>query len=160
MSQLVYIGLGANLNDPANTLKQALLELAELPNSELVAQSNLYASVPMGDIVQPDYVNAVALIKTDLSPEQVFEHTCHIEQLHGRTRNGEHWGPRTLDLDILLFDNQIIDTEILTIPHYGLKEREFVIYPLLEISPKLVLPCGTAVQSLTNNVPLNGLKTL
>ena len=114
----------------------------------------------MGPADQPDYVNAVALIETQLTAHQIFELTCEIEQEHGRTRNGEHWGPRTLDLDILLFDQDQIKDDLLTVPHYGIKEREFVIYPLLDISPNLVLPCGTEVESLTEKVPLNGMVPL
>jgi len=152
-----YIGLGANLNDPISTVNKAIEELAVLPQSRFVSSSPLYISKPMGPADQPDYVNAVALIETQLTAHQVFELTCEIEQKHGRVRNGEHWGPRTLDLDILLFDQDQIDDETLTVPHYGIKEREFVIYPLLDISPNLVLPCGTEVDSLTDKIPLNGM---
>jgi len=160
MSELAYIGLGANLNDPANTLRQAFEAISRIPNSRLVGRSQLYSSTPMGPADQPDYVNAVAQIKTELSPLELFKHTCDIEQLHGRTRNGEHWGPRTLDLDILLFGSESIHDETLTVPHYGLKQREFVIYPLLEISPELVLPCGTKLENLTESVPLNGMRPI
>ncbi|NVK24767.1 MAG: 2-amino-4-hydroxy-6-hydroxymethyldihydropteridine diphosphokinase [Gammaproteobacteria bacterium] len=155
-----YIGLGANLNDPVSTVKIALHEMSLIPQSRFVAASKIYVSKPMGPADQPDYVNAVALIETQLNAHQLFEYTCRIEQDHGRTRNGEHWGPRTLDLDILLFDQDIIDDDKLTVPHYGIKDREFVIYPLLDISPNLVLPCGTSIESLTENVPLNGMTAL
>lgn len=155
-----YIGLGANLNDPIATVKTAIDELALMPNSRFVAASQIYTSKPMGPADQPDYVNAVALVETQLTAHQVFEYTCQIEQEHGRTRNGEHWGPRTLDLDILLFDQDVIDDKQLTVPHYGMKEREFVIYPLLDISPNLILPCGTSVESLTEKVSLNGMVPL
>lgn len=157
---LCYIGLGANLNDPVSQVKTALQELAKLRQSKLVASSKIYISKPMGPADQPDYVNAVALIETELTPHQVFDYTCEIELNHGRVRNGEHWGPRTLDLDILLYDQLEIQDQTLTVPHYGLKEREFVIYPLLDISPALVLPCGTKVQSLTEKVALNGMLPL
>lgn len=157
---LCYIGLGANLNDPIAQVKTALQELAKLRQSKLVASSKIYISKPMGPADQPDYVNAVALIETELTPHQVFDYTCEIELNHGRVRNGEHWGPRTLDLDILLYDQLEIQDQTLTVPHYGLKEREFVIYPLLDISPALVLPCGTKVQSLTEKVALNGMLPL
>jgi len=160
MSELVYIGLGANLQSPLETIKLAIDELKLLPNSELIAVSNIYSSKPMGPADQPDYINAVALIQTELTPHQIFSHTCSIEDKHGRTRVGEHWGPRTLDLDILLFGKHNINDETLVIPHYGLQLREFVIYPLLDITPELVLPCGTLVKSLTNNIPLNGMTPL
>ena len=152
-----YIGLGANLNDPVTTIKLAMHELSLLPQSRFVSASALYMSKPMGPADQPDYVNAAVLIETQLTAHQVFEQTCMIEQQHGRVRDGEHWGPRTLDLDILLFDQDIINDEQLTVPHYGIKEREFVIYPLLDISPNLVLPCGTRVESLTETISLNDM---
>lgn len=157
---LCYIGLGANLNDPIAQVKTALQELAKIRDSKLIASSKIYTSKPMGPADQPDYVNAVALLETQLSAREVFDYTCDIELNHGRIRTGEHWGPRTLDLDILLYDQQQINDQTLTVPHYGLKEREFVIYPLLDIDPNLVLPCGTSVQSLTEKVSLNGMVPL
>lgn len=160
MAEYVYIGLGANLNQPLETVQKALDELALLPDCEFIKQSKIYSSAPMGPQDQPDYVNAVALMKTELSAHQVFELTCAIEQAHGRTRNGEHWGPRTLDLDILLFGQHSINDEQLTVPHYGMKEREFVIYPMLDIDAELILPCGTALKELTKTVPLNGMTAI
>lgn len=160
MTTRVYIGLGANLNKPKQTIEQAIAELDSIPDSKVIAVSKIYSSTPMGPSDQPDYINAVALLETSLSAHQLFSHTCRIEQLHGRTRTGEHWGPRTLDLDILLFGNEKINDEQLTIPHYGLKEREFVIYPMLDIDPDLTLPCGTQIQSLTEHVPLNGMTAI
>lgn len=157
---LCYIGLGANLNDPVAQVQTAIKELAKLPQTKLVASSQIYISKPMGPADQPDYVNAVALLDTELSPHQLFDQTCSIELNHGRVRNGEHWGPRTLDLDMLLYGQDVINDDTLTVPHYGLKQREFVIYPLLDISPDLVLPCGTVVQSLTEHVALNGMMPL
>ncbi|MFT6529636.1 MAG: 2-amino-4-hydroxy-6-hydroxymethyldihydropteridine diphosphokinase [Psychrosphaera sp.] len=160
MTELVYVGLGANLKSPLETIKLAINELTVLPHSELVGVSKIYSSKPMGPADQPDYINAVALIRTELTPHQLFSHTCAIEDKHGRTRVGEHWGPRTLDLDILLYGQHQINDEQLVVPHYGLQQREFVIYPLLDITPDLVLPCGTIVESLTKNIPLNGMTPL
>lgn len=160
MSEYVYIGLGANLNDPLTTVRTAIDKLALLPQSEFVAKSKIYVSKPMGPADQPDYVNAVVLLKTDLSVHEVFVETCAIEQAHGRTRNGEHWGPRTLDLDILLYGSQIIDDEQLTVPHYGLKEREFVVYPLLDIDAELTLPCGRALKDVATKLPFNDMQTI
>lgn len=157
MTELVYVGLGANLQSPLATIKLAIDALKQLPKSKLVKTSAIYSSKPMGPADQPDYVNAVVLIETQLSAHQLFEHTCAIEHKHGRTRLGEHWGPRTLDLDILLFGQHAINDDTLVIPHYGLQQREFVIYPLLDITPDLTLPCGTVVHSLTKSVPLNGM---
>jgi len=160
MSILTYIGLGANLNDPTQTIQKAIEDIKSIPQTQFVSQSPLYSSAPMGPADQPDYVNAVVLVKTSLSAHELFQHTCNIELQHGRTRNGEHWGPRTLDLDILLYGERLIDDEQLTVPHYGLKEREFVIYPMLDISPELTLPCGTQLQTLTESVPLNGMSPI
>lgn len=160
MSQLVYIGLGANLNDPLTTVRTAMDELAQIKQTELVGRSRIYISKPMGPADQPDYVNAVVALQTALTPHQLYQETSTIEQIHGRTRDGEHWGPRTLDLDILLFGNQQISDDTLTIPHYGLTEREFVVYPILDIDSKLVLPCGTKLQHVAANLPFNDMKAI
>ncbi|MCQ8878996.1 2-amino-4-hydroxy-6-hydroxymethyldihydropteridine diphosphokinase [Pseudoalteromonas shioyasakiensis] len=158
--ELVYLGLGANLNAPRDQLNNAVVALQGLPDSEFVAVSHHYASKPMGPQDQPDYVNAVAAIRTSLSPEQLLDLTQQIELEHGRVRKQERWGPRTLDIDILLFGEQLINTERLTVPHYGLTEREFVVYPLLEIAPELILPTGITLSTLTTTLALNELQQL
>ncbi|HEY0922011.1 2-amino-4-hydroxy-6-hydroxymethyldihydropteridine diphosphokinase [Rheinheimera pacifica] len=155
-----YIGLGANLDQPVGQLQQAVQALKELAQSTLVAVSGLYGSKPMGPQDQPDYVNAVAAIDTTLTAEQLLDALQQIEQQQGRKRKAERWGPRTLDLDILLYGNQIIATERLTVPHYGLRVREFVLYPLYEIAPQLNLPDGTVLSSLLAQVSQNGLQKL
>lgn len=159
MSQ-VYLGLGSNLADPENQLNQAFACLAAIPDTELVARSSLYLSLPMGSQDQPNYVNAVALIDTKLTAQQVLSYTQQIENQQGRVRKGNRWGPRTLDLDILLYGQDVIQTEQLTIPHYGMKIREFVLYPLFEIAPNLVLPSGEELSELIKSCPLNGLQKL
>lgn len=155
-----YIGLGANLANPVQQLESAIAALRQLPHSRLVAVSSLYGSKPMGPQDQPDYVNAVAALDTTLLPEQLLDALQNIEQNQGRQRKDERWGPRTLDLDILLYGGQIINTERLTVPHYGLKQREFVLYPLAEIAAELQLPDGTVLSSLLEQVGLNGLQKL
>ena len=155
-----YIGLGANLANPVQQLEQAIAALGQVPHSRLVAVSSLYGSKPMGPQDQPDYVNAVAALDTTLLPEQLLDALQSIEQSQGRQRKAERWGPRTLDLDILLYGEQIINTERLTVPHYGLKLREFVLYPLAEIAAELRLPDGTVLSSLLQQVGLNGLQKL
>ncbi|WP_445767445.1 2-amino-4-hydroxy-6-hydroxymethyldihydropteridine diphosphokinase [Rheinheimera sp.] len=155
-----YIGLGANLTTPIVQLQQAVVALRQLPDSQLLAVSSFYGSKPMGPQNQPDYVNAVAAIDTRLLPQQLLDALQQIEQQQGRVRKAERWGPRTLDLDILLYGDQVIATERLTVPHYGLREREFVLYPLYEIAPTLSLPDGTVLSSLLAQVPLNGLQKL
>jgi 2-amino-4-hydroxy-6-hydroxymethyldihydropteridine diphosphokinase len=144
---LVYIGLGANLDQPQQQLEQALIELAKLENSTLVAQSSLYYSKPVGPQDQPDYVNAVALLETSLKPLALLDALQQLEQDHGRIRK-RHWGERTLDLDIILIDDQIIASERLNVPHPFAQQRSFVLYPLSEINPQLVFPDGIALEQL------------
>jgi 2-amino-4-hydroxy-6-hydroxymethyldihydropteridine diphosphokinase len=143
----VYIGLGANLDQPQQQLQQALIELANLPSSELIAQSSLYHSKPVGPQDQPDYVNAIALLETQLEPLVLLDALQQLEQDHGRLRK-RHWGERTLDLDIILIDNQVIDSERLTVPHPFSQQRSFVLYPLSEINPALIFPDGIALEQL------------
>ena len=156
----VYLGLGANLNAPRKQIHAAVTALKALKDVEFVCVSHDYASKPMGPQDQPDYVNAVACVKTALKPEQLLDLTQAIELEHGRVRKEERWGPRTLDIDILLFGNDVIDTPRLTVPHYGLTEREFVVYPLLEIAPTLVLPNNQSLADITKTLPLNDLQQL
>lgn len=158
--EIVYLGLGANLNEPRQQLDNAITALQTLDGCELISVSHYYASKPMGPQDQPDYVNAVAAIKTHLLPEQLLDLTQQIELKHGRVRKAERWGPRTLDIDILLFGDQTINSERLIVPHYGLTEREFVVYPLLEIAPNITLPNGTALHSVTATLALNELHQL
>jgi len=153
----VYIAVGSNLSDPVQQAKQAIDALKKLPDSQFIQASSLYSSKPMGPEDQPDYINAVVQIETQLSPTDLLDQTQRIELEHGRVRKDERWGPRTLDLDILLYGEQIIETERLTIPHYGMKTREFVLYPLAEITPNLILPDGSKLQVLLQSVARNGL---
>lgn len=138
----VYIALGSNLADPLHQVQSALNALAELPQTKLIATSSLYRTPPLGPQDQPDYLNAVVALDTDLPAERLLDHTQKIELEHGRVRKDERWGPRTLDLDILLFGNDIINTERLTVPHYDMKNRSFMLYPLAEIAPDLHFPDG------------------
>ncbi len=153
----VYIAIGSNLNDPVSQAHNAIEALKHLPHSRLLNASSLYSSRPMGPKEQPDYVNAVVAIKTQLTAIELLNATQHIEHEHGRIRKQERWGARTLDLDILLYGDEIIESERLTVPHYGMKSREFVLYPLAEIAPNLVFPDGTALAHLLNKVDKNGL---
>ncbi|ARP37355.1 MULTISPECIES: 2-amino-4-hydroxy-6-hydroxymethyldihydropteridine diphosphokinase [Vibrio] len=152
-----YIAVGSNLADPVSQANLAIETLKNLPRSTFVATSQLYSSTPMGPQNQPDYINAVVAIKTELTPIELLDCTQKIEQEQGRVRKDERWGPRTLDLDIVLYGNEVIDSERLTVPHYGMKEREFVLYPLAEIAPSLQLPDGTELTELLKIVDKNGL---
>lgn len=157
---LAYVGLGANLAQPVQQLERALVALQSIKDTEFVQVSGFYGSKPMGPQDQPDYVNAVAALTTRLSAEDLLTELQQIELEQGRQRKDERWGPRTLDLDILLFGDDVIQTERLTVPHYGMKVREFVLYPLAELNLNLVLPDGTKLSELLTTVPLNGLTRL
>lgn len=152
-----YIAVGSNQGDPVAQARCAIDALQQLPNTKVTAVSSLYSSTPMGPQDQPDYINAVVEIKTQLEPLSLLDLTQDIELNQGRVRKDERWGPRTLDLDLILFGNTVLDSERLTIPHYGMKVREFVLYPLAEISPSLTLPDGTELASLLQQVDKNGL---
>ncbi|WP_438864578.1 2-amino-4-hydroxy-6-hydroxymethyldihydropteridine diphosphokinase [Neptunicella sp.] len=156
----VFIGLGSNLSEPVKQIKMALKALNSLPTSQIGRVSSLYASQPMGPQDQPEYVNAVAELTTDLSPLALLDGLQRIELEQGRVRKDQRWGARTLDLDILLYANQQIKNDRLTVPHYGMREREFVLYPLAEIAPDLVLPDGQPLIELLETCPLNGLNQL
>ena len=149
---IAYIGLGSNLQNPVQQITQAISEISLRKAITLQKVSRLYRSPPMGPADQPDYVNAVAEIATSLSPHELLSALQDIERDHGRIRGGDQWGPRTLDLDILLYGDKIINSDGLIIPHYGLYERAFVLYPLGEIAPEsLSIPGqGTLAQLLAN----------
>ncbi len=157
----VYIGLGSNLAEPREQLRGALRALAAVPSSRLVAVSSLYASDPLGPPDQPRYNNAVATLETLLAPLELLDALQAIEKAHGRERKAERWGPRTLDLDILLFGDRLLDEPRLTVPHYHLHARAFVLYPLAEIAPQhLLLPDGRNLADLLSACPFEGLERL
>ena len=143
----VYIALGSNLANPQAQLISALQAMNELSDSKLVAVSSFYQSKPLGPQDQPDYVNAVVCLETSLSPLALLDELQRIEHEQGRVRL-RRWGERTLDLDILLYSDHIIQSERLTVPHYDMHQREFVIIPLAEIAPHLSLPNGQSIQTL------------
>lgn len=136
--ELVYIVIGSNLGEPLKQAQQAIDALNALPNSRIVNTSSIYRSKPLGPQDQNDFLNMAVALETELEPEALLDHTQRIELELGRVRKAERWGPRTLDLDIMLFGNHIINTPRLTVPHYGLKEREFMLYPLNDIAPDLI----------------------
>lgn len=135
-----YIGLGSNLVQPRLQVQQALQGLAQLPACQPLRASRLYRSAPIGGpTAQPDYINAVAAIHTDLTPNELLSALQQLEQQHGRVRY-ERWGPRTLDLDLLLYDDWLLDSAHLILPHPRLHLRAFVVQPLYEIAPELQIP--------------------
>lgn len=152
-----YIGLGSNLQNPITQVSEAILQLSQLENSSLYSFSNLYASRPMGATNQPPYINAVVRLKTRLDAETLLDHLQRIENNHGRIRFGDRWGPRTLDLDILVYGNYKIKSQSLTIPHPGINFREFVLHPLHEVNKNLMIPGLGVVHRLKSRCYPNGL---
>jgi 2-amino-4-hydroxy-6-hydroxymethyldihydropteridine diphosphokinase len=155
-----YIGLGSNLESPVAQIKSARMAILGLTGVNEKAFSNLYASAPMGPQDQPEYVNAVIAIDTDLPPLDLLYALQAIEKTHGRVRGSQRWGARTLDLDLLLYGDQKIDLPELTVPHPGIADRPFVLYLLLECAPDLVIPDKGKVSELLTKCPRAGLRLL
>ena len=135
----VFVGLGSNLAQPQTQISQAMTEMAQLTDTSLLKQSSLYRSTALGPEPQPDYLNAVVELATALNPHALLKGLQAIEAQHGRIRK-QRWEPRPLDLDILLYGNQLISTETLIVPHAEMTKRHFVLYHLAEIAPDLVIP--------------------
>ena len=165
---IAYIGIGSNLADPQNQVRQALRELGDLPQTTCLRHSFLYRSAPMvvmeemSDTApkdQPDYINAVAELDSGLNPLDLLHELQYLETAHNRIR-AERWGPRTLDLDILLYDDRTIESPELTVPHPGLYERNFVLYPLAEIAPDLDIPGAGLLRELLDRCERGSLEKL
>ena len=155
MPHIAFIGLGSNLEDPRSQLQRAFAELDRLPDTRLVARSSLYRSAPLGYPDQPEFVNAVAEIATALTPQTLLQALLQIEHRHGRERTFRN-APRTLDLDMLLYDDTQLHEHGLTIPHPQMHLRAFVLQPLLEIAPDAGIPrtrrARQALQNCTNQM--------
>ena len=152
MKHIVFVGLGSNLDDPRNQVSHALRMLDDLPQTGVMARSGLYRSAPVGCLEQPDFINAVARLETTLSPRALLDALLQLERECGRTREFRN-APRTLDLDMLLYDDMQHHEHGLTIPHPQMHKRAFVLRPLLEIAPECVIPgVGAAVMALKNCV--------
>lgn len=160
MSVLAYVGLGSNLDNPSRQLTQALSALSATPDVTLLAVSPFYQSRAIGPGEQPDYVNAVAAIETTLPALCLLSALQAIEHRQGRVRSEQRWMARTLDLDILLFGGQVLDTERLTLPHPRIAERNFVLRPLLDIAPDVLLPDGRNVADLLTLCSSEGIELL
>ncbi|WP_404367843.1 2-amino-4-hydroxy-6-hydroxymethyldihydropteridine diphosphokinase [Marinobacter sp.] len=154
-----YVGLGSNLENPLRQLATAITALAALPDTSLVAQSPFYRSRPVGPQDQPDFVNGAVGLSTGLPALILLDELQRIEKSHGRER-GRRWGPRTLDLDLLLYGHEIIHSPRLVVPHPELTNRDFVLQPLLDIAPSLALPDGRTLEDLRAQCPDNGLHRL
>lgn len=153
----VFIGLGSNLENPLEQIKTAIKDMKAMIDTELVACSSLYKSPPMGPQDQPDYINAAIELETTLTPHSLLDELQKIEQQHGRVRK-RHWGERTLDLDVLVYGEQVLKDDRLTVPHPGIAERAFVVYPLAELDSSLVIPGLGNVAQLVEACPRDGLQ--
>lgn len=155
-----FVGIGSNLDDPATQVRDALEALGRLPDTRRVAASRRYRNPPMGPRVQPDYVNAVAELATGLEPLALLDALQGLEAWAGRRRAGERWGPRSLDLDLLLYGDRRIALPRLTVPHPGLRQRAFVLYPLAELDPELTIPGEGPLRALLAAVSAEALEPL
>jgi 2-amino-4-hydroxy-6-hydroxymethyldihydropteridine diphosphokinase len=157
----VYIGLGSNLGQSIDCLKQALDSLDAHPQIEVLSISRFYRSRPMGPADQPDYINAAVKIESLLSVESILAACQMLEILLGRVRKVERWGPRTLDLDILLADDFCSNSAYLTVPHYGMLSRSFVLLPLADIlSPETMLPQGLTLRQAIEQLTLDDIEAI
>ncbi len=149
-----YIGLGANLDDPRQQLRAAVRQLRQEPANSSLRCSSCYQSAPWGDADQPLFLNAVVAVETTLEPLALLDCCQRIERQLGRVRNPERpWGPRRVDLDLLLYDNAVMATERLTLPHPWMAQRAFVLQPLLELWPTACLPDGTVLADALAALP-------
>ena len=149
-----YVGLGSNLDDPAAQVRRAFAALGQIPATRLVRESSLYGSRPMGPVLQPDFINAAAGLLTQLEVGDFFAHLQALERQLGRLPPRERWGPRRIDLDLLVFSQLRIDTPALQLPHPGIVQRNFVLYPLAEVAPELPVPgCGRIADLLARVNP-------
>jgi 2-amino-4-hydroxy-6-hydroxymethyldihydropteridine diphosphokinase len=157
----VYVALGANLEDPERQVRTALDDLARLPETVRIACSALYRTAPVGPPGQPDYINAVACLSTRFAPRALLAALQGIEIAHGRHRDGTRWGPRPLDLDILLYGDERIDEPGLRIPHPEMARRAFVLVPLADVAPAgLAIPGTGTLGDLLARCPREGIAPL
>jgi 2-amino-4-hydroxy-6-hydroxymethyldihydropteridine diphosphokinase len=155
-----YVGVGSNLADPQSQVRRALEALERLPGSRLIASSPLYRTRPLGDVVQPAFVNAVAGLLTQSTPEDLLAALRNLERELGREPPRERWGPRVIDLDLLVVGREERATETLTLPHAGIAERDFVLYPLADVAPDLDVPRLGRAALLRDRVANRGIERL
>jgi len=156
---IAFIGLGSNLADPLVQVRRALMELESIPGTRVTARSSLYRTFPVGYLEQPDFINAVASVQTTLKPQALLAALLAIENRHGRRRAMRN-APRTLDLDLLLYGEVVLDQDALTLPHPRLHERAFVLAPLAEIAPEAMVPGRGRVGDLLARVDCNGVSRI
>jgi len=155
--QPAYIGLGSNLGDPVSQVRLAAHSLGSLPQTRLIARSRLFGSRPLGPAPQLDFVNAAAAVLTQLTALEMLHALQELEVRSGRPAVHEHWGPRVLDLDLLVFGREQCDSTELVLPHPGVVERNFVLYPLADIAPDLEVPGRGRVRALLARVSADGV---
>jgi 2-amino-4-hydroxy-6-hydroxymethyldihydropteridine diphosphokinase len=155
-----YVGIGSNLEDPRRQVERAFEALAHLPRSRLVMRSALFRTVPFGEVVQPAFVNAAAGLLTQLSPEDLLAGLREVERALGREPPRQRWGPRVIDLDLLVLGRETRATDALKLPHPGIAERDFVLYPLADIAPDLDVPGLGRVATLRARVANRGIEAL
>lgn len=161
MRTVAFVGLGANLGEPVVTLREALRELDSLEDTRLLRASRLYRTAAWGVEAQPDFVNAVAMVETGLGARELLDALLSIERAHGRDRSREtRWGPRTLDMDLLVFGDEDIDEPGLRVPHPHIQERAFVLVPMAEIAPDAVLPGAGRVRELAAAMAGEGIEAI
>ncbi len=159
--QIAYVGLGSNLGDPVDQIRRALAALARLPQTRLTAASNLYTTAPIGPQDQPDYINAAARLETRLAPQDLLAALLGCEAAQGRRRDGTRWGPRILDLDLLLYGDTELDLPGLRLPHPEIRHRAFVLIPLGQIAPPgLHIPGQGTLADLLVACPAAGVAPL
>lgn len=155
-----YVALGSNLGDSRQHLLDAIEALAALPHTEVTARSRIYRTPPWGVTDQPDFLNAVVALETALEPHDLLDALLAIERAAGRQRNGERWGPRTLDLDLLHVADRTVNDERLTLPHPHIADRAFVLLPLYDVAPDLEIPGQGRVADLLRGVDTQGCTPL
>lgn len=156
-----FVGLGGNVGDPTATLHEAIRELDGLPDTRMLRASRLYRSAAWGIQDQPDFINAAALLETRLDPRALLDALLQLERSHGRDRGAEtRWGPRVLDLDLLLYGDAVIDEPGLRVPHPHLYERAFALLPLVEIAPETVVPGRGRARELLAAMAVHGVEVL
>lgn len=155
-----YVALGSNLGDSKQHLLDAMEALAALPHTQVTARSRIYRTPPWGVVDQPDFLNAVVALETPLEPHELLDALLAIERAAGRQRNGERWGPRTLDLDLLYVADRVVNDERLSLPHPHIADRAFVLLPLHDVAPDLAIPDRGRVADLLRAVDTQGCKPL
>jgi 2-amino-4-hydroxy-6-hydroxymethyldihydropteridine diphosphokinase len=158
--QPAYIALGSNIDSPREQIDRGFEHLAALPSTRLISRSHIYASVAFGPVSQADFINAAAGVLTQLEPLELLRALKRLESELGREQPIVRWGPRRIDLDLLVYADQRIESPELTLPHAGITQRNFVLYPLCDLAPDLRIPGQDVVRALAARIGSEGLRRL